>query len=419
MELQWVTESGSIEKYKIRTVDLLMRHRESNGTIWSRMLFIPHEFRGKALKVLVENYANSITGGRFYAGYLNNAPRLERVASQILLSEAASVDGLPAHDVVLEVADVDQLELDKGAPRSRAELVLVGAEFARPLGLTEETAYMMLGYVNDRADFARYHDAFRRFVSRIRVRGVRGTPYGTVDPASPGRSAVGALRLGVSRARAKEVCSLLYTWNEISADEASCEEAARPGFDLATRAVFCGDAVCALENSTEGAVSELAVKFKTARLEFSGRHEKLVEQKNLPDDCAGHADACLADGRASFSAENVSKSGERTLITLTGANGKPVLRIRRELPGEGAKVEAAPEAEVAAPAAAGEDPGGEPASPEAKGAAAPVPPSAPAPRRACTPGATQRCVGRGACSGGQACADDGSKWLACDCATGK
>jgi hypothetical protein len=35
--------------------------------------------------------------------------------------------------------------------------------------------------------------------------------------------------------------------------------------------------------------------------------------------------------------------------------------------------------------------------------------------RACVPGATQPCTGPGGCRGGQACADDGSKFLACDC----
>jgi len=35
--------------------------------------------------------------------------------------------------------------------------------------------------------------------------------------------------------------------------------------------------------------------------------------------------------------------------------------------------------------------------------------------RACVPGATQACVGPGGCQGGQVCADDGSKFLACDC----
>lgn len=36
----------------------------------------------------------------------------------------------------------------------------------------------------------------------------------------------------------------------------------------------------------------------------------------------------------------------------------------------------------------------------------------------CTPGATQACVCAGGVSGGQACASDGSRWLACDCTGG-
>ena len=36
----------------------------------------------------------------------------------------------------------------------------------------------------------------------------------------------------------------------------------------------------------------------------------------------------------------------------------------------------------------------------------------------CTPGATQACVCAGGAAGGQACAADGSRWLACDCTGG-
>jgi hypothetical protein len=35
--------------------------------------------------------------------------------------------------------------------------------------------------------------------------------------------------------------------------------------------------------------------------------------------------------------------------------------------------------------------------------------------RACVPGAAQPCTGPGGCQGGQVCADDGSKFMGCDC----
>lgn len=42
-----------------------------------------------------------------------------------------------------------------------------------------------------------------------------------------------------------------------------------------------------------------------------------------------------------------------------------------------------------------------------------TPPAAAA--RVCVPGATQACVGPGGCSGGQSCADDGSRFGDCNC----
>ena len=40
-----------------------------------------------------------------------------------------------------------------------------------------------------------------------------------------------------------------------------------------------------------------------------------------------------------------------------------------------------------------------------------------APARACIPGATQACLGPGACQGAQACREDASGFLPCDCGT--
>jgi hypothetical protein len=50
----------------------------------------------------------------------------------------------------------------------------------------------------------------------------------------------------------------------------------------------------------------------------------------------------------------------------------------------------------------------------------PAPPTAPTPppARACVPGATQACVGPGGCSGGQACAEDGTRYEPCNCGAG-
>ena len=58
------------------------------------------------------------------------------------------------------------------------------------------------------------------------------------------------------------------------------------------------------------------------------------------------------------------------------------------------------------------------ASPVRAASAVPTPPaptSAALPERVCVPGATQACLGSGACQGAQACRDDASGFLPCDC----
>ena len=55
------------------------------------------------------------------------------------------------------------------------------------------------------------------------------------------------------------------------------------------------------------------------------------------------------------------------------------------------------------------------ATPVCKEAEPPEPRVVAASPRTCTPGATQACVGPAGCAGGQACADDGSRFGNCDC----
>jgi hypothetical protein len=55
------------------------------------------------------------------------------------------------------------------------------------------------------------------------------------------------------------------------------------------------------------------------------------------------------------------------------------------------------------------------AAPPASPPPASTPSAAVAPPRVCVPGATQACLGPGACSGAQACRDDASGYLPCDC----
>jgi hypothetical protein len=60
------------------------------------------------------------------------------------------------------------------------------------------------------------------------------------------------------------------------------------------------------------------------------------------------------------------------------------------------------------------EPASELVAPASSASAPPAPEKPPTP--ACVPGATQACVGPGGCSGGQACAANGTRFEACDCA---
>ncbi|MBK8412004.1 MAG: hypothetical protein IPL19_29015 [Sandaracinaceae bacterium] len=108
------------------------------------------------------------------------------MASRILASRPTRVHGFPAHEVIFEVANVQQLELSPSARWERGHVVLVRAEMVfgqRQLypsirvpdlgrGVGQESFYpvlMVIGYANHPDKFDAHHDEFRDFLSHIHI----------------------------------------------------------------------------------------------------------------------------------------------------------------------------------------------------------------------------------------------------------
>jgi hypothetical protein len=170
-EFQWEMKSGAIVRATTTTYELLFRHT-SNAEIWVRLLPIPQAMRGRQVRYAAEEFVNSFSGS-VVSDWLDGSGIARRVATQIIESKAIKVDGHPARQVTFDIANLDQLQLDPNAPRTRARIVLVKAGLRKSIlhsqNLQRVAAYLMLGYLNDAARFADEAAAFDSLVQRVKV----------------------------------------------------------------------------------------------------------------------------------------------------------------------------------------------------------------------------------------------------------
>lgn len=168
--LEWRYSDGVVRQASTTIYDLDLSH-STNAAIWVRVIPIPQHLRRKQLDVLSENYVNNLTGS-VETGYFSDRPPTRRVATKIIESEAIGLLGSRAHIVRFDMVDLDQLELDENAPRTRAEIVLVKTRFRKAIKdgpVFDVPAYLLLGYSNDEAAFEEHIGTFRRFAQSIEL----------------------------------------------------------------------------------------------------------------------------------------------------------------------------------------------------------------------------------------------------------
>jgi len=133
-EVEWPMEDGKLKWMKFVTHELRYDH-PSGATIWVRLLPVPPRQASRNLNVIAENWVNSISGTVFdYTFY--EVEGAKRIGSKILESKSATVAGQPAHRIVFEVVNLDQLRLDANAPRSRAAAYFIQAPVTKELQKT-------------------------------------------------------------------------------------------------------------------------------------------------------------------------------------------------------------------------------------------------------------------------------------------
>lgn len=180
---------GTFEtRVTIPTYDLLFKHRRDDGVVFLSTFPISQHASERELSVILRDFVESAAAsGEIRHNYVAGSSRVSApMASRILVSRPVRVHGYPAHEVIFEVANVQQLELSPSARWERGHVVLVRADMVfgqrqrQPSvrvpsvgrGVGQETFYpvlMVIGYANHPDEFDAHHDEFRDLLNRVRI----------------------------------------------------------------------------------------------------------------------------------------------------------------------------------------------------------------------------------------------------------
>lgn len=171
--LTWTYGNGATSRVTTTTYDLVLSH-PSEAMIWVRILPVPGEMRNKAVKVIAEGWANHISGS-LYTGYLDSGPDEVRIATEIIQSEQVLIANRPARLVTFDAANVDQLELNRNAPRTRVMIAVVKGAWRKTLeassGHVTVPGVLFVAYSHAAKDFDSLLPQFKAFLEQISVLG--------------------------------------------------------------------------------------------------------------------------------------------------------------------------------------------------------------------------------------------------------
>jgi len=162
-----------------------------DATIWLRTFPISDDLRNKDLRVLVQRYVDEVSGAGFEAVQLGPRTKIlaeKRFAAQTLSRGQLTIAGQPAYETSFDVANVDEVAINKTARKTRVRIALIRTPFAyqaspRPGKQGAQFAVLMLaGYANLPEDFDKDLPDFEQLLNRIQIgNAVRATPV-VLDP---------------------------------------------------------------------------------------------------------------------------------------------------------------------------------------------------------------------------------------------
>jgi hypothetical protein len=195
---QWPLPDGSMRWMQFVTHELRYDHASSGATIWVRVLPLMQREANLSLKVVAERWANTVSGTVF--DYTFSGPEgAKRLGSKILATGGVTVAGQPAHQVVFDVVNLDQLQADPNAPRTRVQAYFVAAPVTKdmfsPGGNWRVPACVFIGLAAPAERFDALMPDFTSLVSRMWVE----TSTAVSRAAEQGASTRSAFRMGWMR----------------------------------------------------------------------------------------------------------------------------------------------------------------------------------------------------------------------------
>jgi hypothetical protein len=160
--------------------ELRFENVKNSGIIWLRMVPISDTDSQKLPRVLIRDYIEAIAQTGYEVSVISGNVRIsaqKRFATETLSETEGTLAGAPAHAFTLNVANVDQVQLEKAARSNRVKLVLARPPVEYHLSPPKNAAFPMAlvaGYANHPDDFAAGLPVFDDFLARIGVRGVAG-----------------------------------------------------------------------------------------------------------------------------------------------------------------------------------------------------------------------------------------------------
>ena len=178
-EIWWTLSDGRSKKVDLVVHDLKYLHN-SGAVLSVRRVPVPFQMRAMKLSAVAEEWANSNNGtvvefsfdskgntaeSSFSAGLL-----AKRTASKLIDSQPRAVSGRPAREVTFDLVDVDQLQFNPQAPRTRVRALFIPAQMEKRLGFDEIVpAFLLVAYAHDADKFDTLVPDYESLVSRIGI----------------------------------------------------------------------------------------------------------------------------------------------------------------------------------------------------------------------------------------------------------
>jgi hypothetical protein len=170
-KVEWILPDGSSMRVGLVVHDLKFLHN-SGAVLSVRRVPVPFHMQTMNLSAVAEEWANS-NNGTLVEFSFDSTLLARRSASKLIDSQARTISGHPAREVTFELVDVDQLQFNPQAPRTRIRALFIQAPIVKQLNsmqmIGDVPAVLLVAYAHDAQKFDKLVPDYESLVSRIRI----------------------------------------------------------------------------------------------------------------------------------------------------------------------------------------------------------------------------------------------------------